>query len=304
MNFDQEYRQLLYRLINEPEVIDPKREGITRKKLAYYSMCINVENEIPLTTCKKSFLASAVKEFNFFINNDTNISNLKAGFWNDDAYNFYLRLSEIWNVKKVKTLEEFLEVLGEESQDIRAYRYGDIGPVYGALWKDQVNYVIDQLNNCIHHTDMLVISSDYRNKNDIYERALEACHYSWQVVSERDEGISIVFNMRSSDVFLGLPMNVAFYYTIGKYLEEQTGHRLINIYASLSNPHLYSNTFRTVEGILDKESEDIYVKDCISFTEVNGRIQAVLENTLDLQIYNQTIEHLRVPMLSQSNNLL
>lgn len=303
---DKLFLTLLTRLLEQKEVNDPKRKGVTRKMLPKFDFELKVGNSFPLLYSKRSFIESAIKEFNFFINNKSNIVDLGASFWDTDAYNYYLRLQKEHGTGLLN-FNQFKFNLGKYSNGIPNYRYGDLGEIYGSLWKDQVNYVLKQLKQSNFNTDMLVLSSDYRNKDYPNMRALAACHFAWQIVGTGKDTIGIIFYMRSSDAFLGLPMNVLFYYILGQYIAYKSGLKLDRIYGNLANVHLYSNTFEEAKKLVD----DNLLHDAprvplssLEFIEKNDNIQAVFSMGVEYQEYKAVVPKVSVPMLGQSNDLL
>lgn len=313
IDFNKKFINLLSKLSEVKSTKDPKREGVFRKQIPMQTIGLKVCGYLPLLHCKKSYVESAVKEFNFFLGGEMNVSKLDATFWNKDAYNYYLRLVTAEESKSIikltpLTYDQFImkEVIGTYCPYILDYKYGDIGQVYGALWKEQLSYVIEQLKDSTMHTDMLVMNTDHSIKNNILKRALAPCHYSFQAVGVDEDSFLLTFDMRSSDVFLGLPMNVLFYFIMGKYLEFKSGKKFVNLVPNLKSVHIYDNTFDIVDKLLvDPKLEGTNVEDTvISFTEVNGRDKAVLEYSLDLSLYNEVTVPIRVGMLAQSNNLL
>lgn len=313
IDFNKKFINLLSKLSVAKSTKDPKREGVFRKQIPMQAMGLKVCGYLPLLHCKKSYVESAVKEFNFFLGGEMNVSKLDATFWNKDAYNYYLRLVAAEESKSIIKLtplsyDQFImkEVIGTYCPYILDYKYGDIGQVYGALWEEQLDYVIAQLKDSTMHTDMLVLNTDHAIKNNILKRALAPCHYSFQAVGVDEDSFLLTFDMRSSDVFLGLPMNVLFYFIMGKYLEFKSGKKFVNLVPNLKSVHIYDNTFEIVEKLLvDPKQEGTNVEDTvISFTEANGKDKAVLEYSFNLSLYNEVTVPIRVGMLAQSNNLL
>lgn len=297
--FELKYKELLKRLVNTKECSDPNRPSSTRKKLDYHTLSFDTDH-VPVLYCKKSFIASAVDEFNMFMSFDMNISNLKAGFWNDDAYNYYLRLCIREGHVEALALNAFLLLKGEECSYIPNYKYGDLGPVYGNIWKEQINNMISLLKKDINTTSALVINTDYRIKNDNLKRALEPCHLLFQISSINEKDFSLNFVMRSSDVFLGLPMNVLFYYLMGLYIAKETKYNFKRMNIGLNNPHLYENSYGHSKILANSKSEiKTLLKPCFEFiTKPDGSVKCVYSPDIDHQIYNETVKHIPVKMLA------
>lgn len=70
--------------------------------------------------------------------------------------------------------------------------------------------------------------------------ALPPCHDSF-VVSVINNKVNLTFRMRSNDVFLGLPFNIASYGLLLSLIAKELGADVGILTAHLSNVHLYSN---------------------------------------------------------------
>jgi len=70
--------------------------------------------------------------------------------------------------------------------------------------------------------------------------ALPPCHYSFQFYVNQGS-LDCLFNMRSVDVFLGLPFNIASYALLTMMIAEQTGLQAGELIWSGADVHLYQN---------------------------------------------------------------
>lgn len=139
----------------------------------------------PMITTKKVHFKSVVFELLWFISGDTNI--------------------------------RFLKENGVSIWDEWSDADGNLGPVYGHQWRRWKSYrgdYIDQLENIIKtiksdpSSRRLLVNS--WNVADIENMALPPCHYAYQFYVQKNR-LSCIFNMRSVDVFLGLPFNIVSY---------------------------------------------------------------------------------------------
>jgi thymidylate synthase len=200
---------------------------------------------VPLLTTKQVPLKACIEELLFFCRGDTDTKILNA------------RGVKIWNANSSR---EFLDKRG-----LRHYKEGVAGPIYGWQWRffgakysqafadtSDIDTSkiggIDQLENVLHQlkTDpfsrRIIISA--WNPVDLNKMCLPACHYSIQFYVEEKNGekyLSALFNMRSSDVFLGLPFNIASYSILLHILAKKAGMKTKEIVYTGGDVHIYKN---------------------------------------------------------------
>ncbi|MDG1252221.1 MAG: thymidylate synthase [Schleiferiaceae bacterium] len=185
----------------------------------------------PLLTTKKMPLKTIATELKWFLKGDTNIKYLhdnNCHIWDGDY-----------------------EKSGRED--------GELGPIYGKQWRSwgshrQTNHIlnetktihpgIDQMKNLI---DGLKNNPDSRrhmvsawNVSELDQMTLPPCHYGFQC-NVSDGVLSLMWNQRSVDTFLGLPFNIASYGLLLLLLCEETGYTPGNLIGNLGDVHLYNN---------------------------------------------------------------
>jgi len=95
------------------------------------------------------------------------------------------------------------------------------------------------------------------NVGELYAMVLPPCHNFWQMYSVKKEGkryLSMMVNIRSNDVPLGLPFNIASY---GLLLEIIS--RLVNmipdeLIINIGDAHIYLNQIEGIKEQLTRES--------------------------------------------------
>jgi dihydrofolate reductase / thymidylate synthase len=202
---------------------------------------------VPLLTTKRVFWRGVVAELLFFISGKTDTSVLS-----DDGVN-------IW---QGNTSREFLDSRGLVDHEV-----GDMGPMYGFQWRhwgaeyrgcsaDYSGKGIDQLQSCI---DMIIDNPDSRrilmtayNPSDLGKSVLPPCHYSVQFACYGDE-LSMLVTMRSLDMGLGFPFNLASYslllHMVCQVCDKKPGEIVFNA----GDCHVYRNH---VEGLRLQASRD------------------------------------------------
>jgi thymidylate synthase len=97
------------------------------------------------------------------------------------------------------------------------------------------------------------------NPSEVDLTALPACHSEFQVIGvplEDDKfGFELHFNMRSVDVFLGAPFNIASYALLAKIIEDLTGYKALAIEATLKCVHFYDNQYDAVKTLLERNPD-------------------------------------------------
>lgn len=114
---------------------------------------------------------------------------------------------------------------------------------------------IDQLSNVINliktqpDSRRLVVSA--WNPKELDAMALMPCHYSFQFYVEGDK-LSLMYNMRSNDCFLGKPFNDASYALLLHIVAKMTNKIPYELIASLGDAHIYNNHMEQVKEQLKR----------------------------------------------------
>ncbi|MGB0175084.1 MAG: thymidylate synthase, partial [Acholeplasmataceae bacterium] len=121
------------------------RTGTGTRSLFGYQMRFPLKDGFPLVTTKKVYYKAIIHELLWFIKGDTNIKYLvdhDVNIWNDWPYETYKKSDDFQG----ETIKEFAEKI--KSDTSFAEKHGDLGPVYGAQWRnfngvDQLSYILD-----------------------------------------------------------------------------------------------------------------------------------------------------------------
>jgi len=201
----------------------------------------------PLLTTKKMAVKTMMTELKWFLKGDTNIKYLvdnNCHIWDGDAYKKYCKLQVPHD--HFETQEEFIELIKTNNEF--AEKWGELGPIYGKQWTDWNG--IDQILNLINslkknpNSRRLMVSA--WNVGELHEMTLPPCHYGFQCYVN-DGKLSLMWNQRSVDTFLGLPFNIASYGTLLLLLCEETGLEAGELIGNLGDTHLYKNHIEQAE---------------------------------------------------------
>jgi thymidylate synthase len=163
------------------------------------------DGKFPLLTTKRVFWRGVVEELLWFIRGDTNALHLSE------------KNVKIWDAN---SSTEFLTSVGLGHRE-----EGDLGPIYGFQWRhfgarytdmhaDYTGQGIDQLTQLIHEiktnpmSRRLILTA--WNPYDLSMMALPPCHMFCQFYVNQGE-LSCQLYMRSCDMGLGVPFNIASY---------------------------------------------------------------------------------------------
>jgi len=208
------------------------RTGTGTLSVFGHQLRFDLNEGFPLVTTKRLHLRSIIHELLWFISGSTNVRDLqKHGV-------------TIW----------------DEWADIN----GDLGPVYGKQWRAWPDWrmqgpggdAIDQLKGVV---DRIGTNSDCRrlivsawNPADIPDMALAPCHCLFQFWVA-DGKLSCRLDQRSSDVFLGVPFNIASYALLTHLVARHHGLGVGDFVWQSGDTHLYVNHLDQVREQLSRE---------------------------------------------------
>jgi thymidylate synthase len=230
----------------------------------------------PLLTTKKMAWNSIVTELMWFLRGDTNIKYLVdngCNIWNGDAYKNYCTefdkeyppFAGPYDQSKL-TIDEFVEKIKTDKEF--GDKWGDMGPIYGRQWKnwdagfgklyiDQISRMFNDLRTNPDSRRMLVSAW---NVGELDEMVLPPCHYSFQVYSREKSGekgreryVSLMWNQRSVDTFLGLPFNIASYGLLLEIIAAEVGMIPDELIGNLGDTHLYLNHIDQAKEQISRE---------------------------------------------------
>ena len=261
-SLDKNYQELLFELI-EKGIKKNDRTGTGTRSLFGRQIRHKMSEGFPLLTTKKMYWKGIVTELLWFLRGDTNINYLvdnDCHIWDGDAYKYYTtctptpldapaRLSKEEFINRIKTDDDF------------AYRYGNLGPIYGKQWRRvMVPYnmmVIDQISNLLN--DLKTDPNSRRlmvnawNVAELDSMVLPPCHYGFQCYVRDGKYLSLMWSQRSVDTFLGLPFNIASYGLLLTILAKEVNMVPDQLIGNLGDTHLYLNHIEQAKEQITRE---------------------------------------------------
>ena len=250
-NIEKQYQGILRKLVLYGT---EKGDRTGTGTLSYFGDQIrhNMADGFPLLTTKKMAVKTMMTELKWFLKGDTNIKYLvdnNCHIWNGDAYKAYRRIP-------TNQLDERTFIHRIKTQDWFAKEWGELGPIYGKQWRDWQSqkfnvakgegYLlqIDQIHKLIvdikNNPDSRRLMVSAWNVGEVEEVVLPPCHYGFQCYVQ-DGKLSLMWNQRSCDTFLGIPFNIASYATLLLLLCKETGLEAGELIGNLGDVHLYKN---------------------------------------------------------------
>lgn len=258
------YLELLTDVLNNGEERDD-RTGVGTISVFGRQLRFNLKDGFPAVTTKSLAWRSVVSELLWFLEGSTNEHRL-AEIKNDNKPYDQLTESE----------KKTIWTLNSENQGKNlGYGNGELGPIYGYNWRHwkalkgsghskygkTVTYLIeefDQLNNVINeirtnpHSRRLLVSA--WNVPELENMALPPCHYSFQfyVSGSENQYLSLLWNQRSIDSFIGLPFNIASYALLLNIIAKMTGKIPLELIGNFGDTHIYKNHIDVVKEQLKR----------------------------------------------------
>jgi thymidylate synthase len=226
----KQYLDLLNHVLNHG-VEKSDRTGTGTISTFGYQMRFDLQEGFPVMTTKKLHLRSIIHELLWFLNGDTNIKYL--------------------NDNKVRIWDEWAD------------KNGDLGPVYGAQWRnwngdgiDQISEVMKLIQNNPDSRRMIVAAwnpsvlpdpaKSFSENVESGNAALPPCHAFFQFYVANGK-LSCQMYQRSCDIFLGVPFNIASYALLTLMMAHASGLEAGEFIHTLGDAHIYLNHLEQVK---------------------------------------------------------
>ena len=263
---------------------------LTTKKIAYKSMITELR-----------WFLKGDTNIKYLVDNNCNI-------WNGDAYKKYHQafpktemLSQEQFINLIKTNDEFADKWGDLGP-IYGKQWRRWDAESGEAYKDQMK---DLLNDIKTNPDSRRLMVSAWNPGELYKMTLPPCHYGFQIytteltLKERQEEfchrlgkdisfaknlehldldkdnvpkrkISLMWNQRSVDVFLGLPFNIASYALLLELIGREVNMVPDQLIGNLGDTHLYLNHLEQAKEQLKREPIMLPEIDLLNVDILNG----------------------------------
>ena len=255
-NIEKQYQGILRKLVLYGK---EKGDRTGTGTLSYFGDQIrhDMSEGFPLLTTKKMAVKTMMTELKWFLKGRTDIQ--------------YLRDNncKIWD--------------GDYEKSGRTD--GELGPIYGNQWRNWTSqkfnvakgegYIleIDQIAKLIvdikKNPDSRRLMVSAWNVGELDEMTLPPCHYGFQCYVQKGK-LSLMWNQRSVDSFLGLPFNIASYGMLLLLLCKETGLEPGELIGNLGDVHLYKNHIQQAKEQIVREPFNLPKIDLINVDVLNG----------------------------------
>jgi thymidylate synthase len=231
------YLELL-KEVNNNGIRRENRNGFTYSSFgSILKFDLNGGETFPLLTTKRVFFRGIVEELLWFLKGSTNSKELE---------------NKNINIWKGNSSREFLNSVGLINN-----QEGDLGKIYGYQWRsfnghfDQIKYLLQELS--LNNSRRALISA--WNPCDLKEQALPPCHLLYNFYKIDNQNLSCMMYMRSADLFLGVPFNIASTALLAMIIGKVMGMKVKEICVSICDCHLYEEHLEAVKEQLGNEGE-------------------------------------------------
>ena len=222
----------------------------------------------PIVTTKKIPFRWIAEELFWFLFGDTNEANLRA-----------------------KGVDIWAEWADEEHTRRFNRAAGDLGPVYGYLWRsfggdyperngiDQIANLLNEIERNPNSRRLIVTGWDPRQADKV---DLPPCHTLFQFKVEDGRVLHCQLYQRSADAFLGVPFNISSYALLTHMIAHVCGLEVGEFVYTLGDYHIYQNHLEQVEELLAREP---FALPRLEITEEARRLRG-LEGLLEMRYEN------------------
>ena len=215
------------------------RTGVGTISVFGYQTRFDLRENFPIVTTKRVPFRWIFEELAWFLSGNTNEKNLQA------------RGVDIW-----------AEWADAEHTGKFGREAGDLGPVYGYLWRsfggnypqkdgfDQIADLIEQIEKNPNSRRLIVSGW---NPETAAQVDLPPCHTLFQFKVEREKILHCQLYQRSADAFLGVPFNISSYALLTRLIAHVCRLEVGEFVHTFGDLHIYSNHLAQVEELLRRE---------------------------------------------------
>jgi thymidylate synthase len=266
----RQYQELL-RYILDRGTRHEDRTGVGTISIFGYQTRFDLRQGFPIVTTKRVPFRWIAEELFWFLSGDTNEKKLRAkgvdiwAEWADEAHTARFGRSE-----------------------------GDLGPVYGYLWRsfggdypqkngfDQIKSLIEEIEKNPNSRRLIVSGW---NPETAAQVDLPPCHTLFQFKVENEKILHCQLYQRSADAFLGVPFNISSYALLTEMIAHVCNLKVGEFVHTFGDLHIYSNHLEQVEELLKREPLPLPKLEFVNADNLKG-----LNGLLDFKFENLNLK--------------
>lgn len=233
-----QYHDLLRHILDKGTTHED-RTGVGTISTFGYQTRFDLREGFPIVTTKRVPFRWVAEELFWFLSGSTDEADLRA------------RGVDIW---QEWSTEEQTARFGRDA--------GDLGPVYGYLWRsfggnypamdgiDQIERLIREIERNPNSRRLIVTGW---NPETCDEVALPPCHTLFQFKIEKEKTLHCQLYQRSADAFLGVPFNISSYALLTHLVAHVCDLDVGEFIHTFGDLHIYSNHLDQVDELLSRE---------------------------------------------------
>ena len=262
----KQYHELLRHILDNGTRHED-RTGVGTISVFGYQTRFDLRMGFPIVTTKRVPFRWIAEELFWFLAGDTNEKNLQA------------RGVDIW-----------AEWADEEHTSKFGREVGDLGPVYGYLWRsfggeypeknglDQIKALIEEIEKNPNSRRLIVTGW---NPETAVKVDLPPCHTLFQFKIENEKILHCQLYQRSADAFLGVPFNISSYALLTHLIAQVCDLEVGEFVHTFGDLHIYINHLEQVEELLKRPPLPLPKLEFVDAKNLKG-----LEGLLDFNYEN------------------
>ena len=262
----KQYQELLRHILDKGNRHED-RTGVGTISTFGYQTRFDLQSGFPIVTTKRVPFRWIAEELFWFLSGDTNEKNLR---------------------------ERGVDIWAEWADEAHTKRFGreegDLGPVYGYLWRsfggdypekngfDQIADLINQIQNNPNSRRLIVSGW---NPPQAVQVDLPPCHTLFHFKIESEKILHCQLYQRSADAFLGVPFNISSYALLTQIVAHVCDLQVGEFIHTFGDLHIYLNHLEQVEELLKREPLELPKLEFVNADNLKG-----LEGLLNFKYEN------------------
>jgi thymidylate synthase len=267
----KQYHDLLKHIL-ENGTRHEDRTGVGTISVFGYQTRYDLRRGFPIVTTKRLPFRWIAEELFWFLSGDTSEKNLQAR-----GVDIWAEWADAEHTKK----------FGREE--------GDLGPVYGYLWRsfggeyptkngfDQIKALIEEIETNPNSRRLIVSGWNPKQATQV---DLPPCHTLFQFKVEGEKILHCQLYQRSADAFLGVPFNISSYALLTHLIAHVCDLAVGEFVHTFGDLHIYSNHLEQVEELLKREPLELPTLEFKGAENLKG-----IEGLLDFKYENLSLRN-------------